>query len=387
MVINKKLIEAAKYNPTKQTFQMNTRNLCEKIAINEIVLPLYQRDVCWTINKAVDLLNYQLNGKAPVSPISVNKITSLEKDCVPQISFIDRELIENIEPGLYSVTDGQQRLTTNFKAYINHDDFRSIVLDLAKGKFVLVSGSIKRYQIPVGVLLNKEDEIFYSYIQNNSVLKRQDAMSLLVQIRSKLRDYNYTINIAENLSEDEQIFWFEVLNNAGSRVSRVQMSFSKLKIDQIDIYVQYTKPYLSKLEERGLDLFDVKTTEVSIPIANLNSAYELITERSHSFNYAPIPSDTKDQQLCNLKDFELKKCFEITLTALDRTLNFIDSEELNPPDRIDYITYLTGFFVFQKGNELTDERTQSLKNWYNSVVFKNKSNGQRRKIFEDLLKI
>jgi hypothetical protein len=32
-----------------------------------------------------------------------------------------------------------------------------------------------------------------------------------------MKNYNYTINLAEDLSEDEQISWFEVLNNAGSR--------------------------------------------------------------------------------------------------------------------------------------------------------------------------
>lgn len=34
--------------------------------------------------------------------------------------------------------------------------------------------------------------------------------------------------MAEDLSEDEQITWFEVLNNAGSRVSIIQMRFAKM---------------------------------------------------------------------------------------------------------------------------------------------------------------
>ena len=60
----------------------------------------------------------------------------------------------------------------------------------------------------------------------------------------KIKNYNYTINSADALSEDEQIEWFEVRNNAGSRVSIIQMRFSKLKMYGIDIYKQYTSVYV-----------------------------------------------------------------------------------------------------------------------------------------------
>lgn len=44
-------------------------------------------------------------------------------------------------------------------------------------------------------------------------------MAFLLLARTKILSYAYTVNMAEDLSEDEQITWFEVLNNAGSRVS------------------------------------------------------------------------------------------------------------------------------------------------------------------------
>lgn len=46
-----------------------------------------------------------------------------------------------------------------------------------------------------------------------------DVMAFLLLARTKILSYAYTVNMAEDLSEDEQITWFEVLNNAGSRVS------------------------------------------------------------------------------------------------------------------------------------------------------------------------
>ncbi|MFL0269240.1 DUF262 domain-containing protein [Candidatus Clostridium radicumherbarum] len=383
MKINKKLISASSFNPTKKTFQMTVSEMNEKIDVQEFSLPLYQRDISWTVQKSIDLFNYQLLGKAPVSPISINVINNTD-DCVPQVSFVERELINNIVRGQFSVADGQQRLTTNYKAYIHHDDFRNVVLDLAKGQFTQAEDAIKKHQIPVGVLLNKEDNVLFKYINKSSVLKDPEVMSLLVQIRSKMKNYNYTINQAEDLNEDEQIEWFEVLNNAGSRVSILQMRFSKLKAHGIDIYVQYTSKFKERLKDLGYDFFVPQKTGVSYPVATLNSAYEVITGRRHTDGYTPIPSDTKENQLCNLDPEELTKCFKMTLDALDMALEFIEDNNLKEPDRIDYITYLTGYFVFN--SEGIDESNKAeLIDWYNKVDFTNKSNTERREIFSRLI--
>lgn len=386
MKINRELIKAASFNPTKKTYQISVANLCEKIENQEITLPLYQRDVSWTLQKCVDLLNYQLLGKAPVSPISINEINHIDStNAVAQVSFIDREIIQNIKTGQLSIADGQQRLTTNLKAYMNSNEFRNVVLDLVKGNFVIVETAIKKHQIPVGILLNKDINEFFSYLNSNSTLSKPDAMNILMQIRNKIRDYNYTINLAEDLTEDEQIDWFEVLNNAGSRVTRIQMRFSKLKLNNIDIYTQYTKKFKDKLESFGLDLFKVKDTEVSIPVATLNSAYEVVTNKIHTANYTPIPSDTRENKLCSLSPSELLHTFEITLNSLDKVLDFIDKHNLKLPDRLDYITYLTGAFVFISNRNLTTADEAVIINWYNTVQFKNMSNSERRAIFSNLL--
>lgn len=384
MRINKELVKAASFNPTKKSHQMSIIDMCQKIDDQSISLPLYQRDLSWTIAKSIALLNYQLLGKAPVSPISINVILNAQ-DCVPQVSFIDRELLDKVERGQYSVVDGQQRLTTNYKAYVNHEDFRNIVLDLGKGIFTEVQGAIRNNQIPVGVLLYKDDTLLFEYVQKRASLRAPEIISLLLQIKSKIKNYNYTINSAEDLSEDEQIEWFEVLNNAGSRVSIIQMRFSKLKAHGIDIYTQYTNLFRSKLADVGFeDFFTPQKTTVSYPIAALNPAYEKITGRSHSNNYAPIPSDTKENQLCNLKPADLTKCFSLTLDALDTVLDFMDSNELKKPDRIDYVNYLIGYFVFN-GFDIDDAAREYLIKWYDSVDFTNKSNTGRRDIFNALI--
>ena len=157
MKINKKLLEAVQFNPTKKSFQMSVLQMCEKIDQNKLTLPLYQRDVSWSLQKSVDLLNYQLFGKAPVAPISINEIGEVGLS-VPQVSFINREIVpkDQILNAHQSVVDGQQRLTTNYKAYIDSNDFRNVVLDVASACFKIIKASIKKNQIPVGMLLNKD---------------------------------------------------------------------------------------------------------------------------------------------------------------------------------------------------------------------------------------
>lgn len=383
MNINKHLLAAAQVNPTKNSRQEYIFALCDSIEKNELTLPLYQRDLSWTLQKCVELFNYQLLNKSPISAISINTINNTNPDfAVPQVSFINRDLLPDIMRGQMSVVDGQQRLTTNYKAYCNHPDFKNIVLDLGKGEFVINNESIRRNQVPVGILFNKDESLLIEYTNKHSALS--SSLSSLLQIRGKIKTYQYTINFATDLSEDEQIKWFEVLNNAGSRVSIIQMRFSKLKAHGIDIYTQYTNIYRNKVLEHGYDYFTPHKTNVSYPIAALNPAYELLVTGKHSNNFAPMSSDTKENQLCNLKPEKLQECFEVTLTALDEALDFIEDNDLKKHNRSDYVNYLLGYFVFHH-NDITNEKRNKLIKWYNSVNFTNKSNTARRKIYSDLL--
>lgn len=385
MRINKDLEKAASVNPTKKSTQMSIVEMCSQIEEQVISLPLYQRDLSWTLDKCIALLNYQLLGKAPVSPISMNIINDT-KDCVPQVSFIDREIIDVVERGQLSVVDGQQRLTTNYKAYCNHEDFRNVVLDLGRGRFIESEQAIRTNQIPVGIVLNRDDAVLFEYTNNKPALRKPEVTNVLLQVRSKIKNYNYTINSAEDLDEDEQIEWFEVLNNAGSRVSIIQMRFSKLKAHGIDIYKQYTSIFNDRLIEVGYDFFTPEKTTVSYPIAALNPAYELVMNKVHSNNFAPIPSDTKENQLCNISTDELRRCIELTLDVEDKVIEFIENNALKQPDRIDYINYLIGFFVFNS-SKIDEKVRERLINWYNTVDFTNKSNTDRRDMYTDLIKM
>ena len=64
------------------------------ISNGTLTIPLYQRDISWTKQQCVELLNYELLGKSPISAISVNIINNTDKNfAVPQVSFIEREVM------------------------------------------------------------------------------------------------------------------------------------------------------------------------------------------------------------------------------------------------------------------------------------------------------
>ncbi len=385
MNINKGLKVAVNMNPTRNTRNLTVENLCNMIDSGTLTIPLYQRDVSWTKQKCVELLNYELLGKSPISAISVNVINNTDSNfAVPQVSFIGREVMPNMVRGQFSVVDGQQRLTTNYKAFCNNDDLRDIVLDLGIGKFVITTETVRNNQVPVGILMNKDSGKLIAYVQSKRGMDN-DIMAFLLLARTKILSYAYTINIAEDLSEEEQIKWFEVLNNAGSRVSIIQMRFAKKKAHGLDIYTQYTNIYKNKMQEFGYGFFIPQKTTVSYPIAALNPAYEILcSETTHHNKFAPMPSDTKENQLCNLETEKLRDCIKLTLETLDKVLYFITDNDLKKPDRVDYINYLIGYFIFHP-EPMTVEQKEKVIEWYNTVNFTNKSNTDRRNIYTELL--
>ncbi len=88
--------------------------------------------------------------------------------------------------------------------------------------------------------------------------------SILGQIRTKFFNYFYTINYAQDLSGEEQIEWFDVLNLAGSRVPELQMKLTKLQIKGLDFYKEYSNIFRDRLEMAGLDHLFIQKIQRSL---------------------------------------------------------------------------------------------------------------------------
>ncbi|KAA0941648.1 DUF262 domain-containing protein [Sporosarcina sp. ANT_H38] len=387
--IKQSLLVNAFNDPTKETVNKSVSQICNEVGMGQIIMPIFQRDLAWTTSKKVDLYNFQLNGSAPVAPISMNKIGAKSVD-MPHVTLLNRLEVDNKNniQGNLSVVDGQQRISTNYQAFINDESIRSIVLDISRGVFLDIKDKdIKKNQIPVGVLYNQDPIVYTEYIRTHPLLMEFDVSSLLGQIRTKFNNYFYTVNFAHDLPGEEQIKWFDVLNLAGSRVPDIQMKLTRLQINGLDFYKDYSKVFREKLEINGLDLFVQKNTEVSIPLATLNPAFEITLGKSHTSNYSPMASDKKESIIIEMTSDKLSDCFEMTLAGLDRALEFINENSLLDPERIDYITYLTGYFVYKNGEPLANSSNQNLIDWYTSADFGSKTNSERREMFNEILSL
>lgn len=385
--INKNLLHYSTFDPTKESKPVSLKDLCNEIEDRKMVLPIFQTYIRWTPEKSVSLLNFQLNGKAAVSPISINKIEN-NNLAVPQLSFLTRDLINQAElVGKQSVNDGQQRLSCNYKAYIDHEDFKSIVLDITAGKFLINPTGLTKSQIPVGKLYNKDDSVFDDYITTHKELQPLEVQRLLTKVRNKFMSYYYTVNYAKDLTEDEQLKWFDVLNLAGSRVTGVEVDLTNMLVKGVDFYKEYSNKFVEKLVGASLDdLIIREETKVSIPLSTLNPAYEIVKDRVHSNNCSPIPSDRKALAISKLEPVEIRAIFNMTLIALDKALSFIYDNNLNPR-RIDYITYLTGLFIYNNNEDMNTQQKEKVINWFSNVDFTDKGNKERRDIFDRLLLI
>lgn len=247
---------------------------------------------------------------------------------------------------------------------------------------------MRKSQIPVGKLYNKDPKVFEKFCRDNAEMQTFEVQSLLTRIRNKFLSYYYTVNYAKDLSGEEQMEWFEVLNLAGSRVTDTEMHLTEMLVKGVDYYKEYAEKFGEKLKESGLDgLFVQKATEISIPLAALNPAYEIIKEKSHTANFSPMPSDVKASLISKLKAEQLRIIFSWTLGSLDRVLAFIEEQQLTEPKRIDYLTYLVGAFVVLGEAELNQAQIDFLVEWYQKVEFTKKDNGARRKIFDELIEV
>ncbi|MGX4764225.1 DUF262 domain-containing protein [Holzapfeliella sp. JNUCC 72] len=377
-MISNKIKEYVSYNPTDNTTQLAIGELCQRIEDNQIVIPLFQRELSWTLKKQAALLNYQMFSKAAISPIS---FTELNSDESLQVSFINREVVEP-EITMNSVIDGQQRLSTNYLAYSGDESLKGIVLDLTKGKIrISESADNKKNLIPVTTLFNRDLNVLNDFLQKSN-FKDKETEYLIFGLRSKFMSYKYTINKALRLSELEQIEWFEVLNNAGTTISSLQMDISKLKLKNFDFYKKYTRPYNKIIKNYGYDnLFTKFSTKISYPVASLNPAYEVLKKQQHKNNYAPFPSDSKGKNIIKLSEKELGIITEKSLESLKWTMDFIKENNLKSYiTKMDYILYVSGYYTFNGASEL-----DKLVTWIKTVDFSDKSNTTRRNLFSSLV--
>src|SRR5699024_11611293 len=100
----------------------------------------------------------------------------------------------------------------------------------------------------------------------------------------------------------------------------------------LDFYKKYANVLKNKVEMAGLDdLFIQINTRTSIPLATINSDIEVISDKRHTLNSSPIPSDTKESFISDMEIEDLRRAFNMTLVGLNSALDFISENNLSNP--------------------------------------------------------
>lgn len=393
--LKKSFLKKIENDPSRDSSIMTIEDICRKVDEGKIVMPIFQTGLRWTAEKIRDLLTFQLMGFAAVAPISMCHLDfgfeptdEIYKRYGSQIGLLTREKLSNIRGEVYSLTDGQQRATTNYKCYIGHSDLKKYMLDLNMGKVVIIKDSDlpREGQIPVGIIYNRDFKVFEGYVSEHPELQASQLNTYLSLIRTKFLGYRYTVNLAKNLSEKQQMEWFEILNNAGSKIPLKEMRLSRLKIKDVDYHSAYISKFVDLIETKGYDeTFTTKATQVSYPLAALNPAYDYLFSKIDTKRIAPIASDVKEARICALNRGQLEQLFAMTLNALELTLDFIDDNELDVKNRIEYITFIMGYFIYGNNEKLTQERKEYLIDWFNEIKFTNMTNPGKREAYYRLI--
>lgn len=381
------LEEAISHHPSNYSYSNSVESFCRKMLKHEVLLPYYQRDISWSLKQNVDLFNYMLLGKAPIAPISIHEFdVNLNDPQVVHLSFNERQVVELVNgERIEAIIDGQQRLTTIYRAYTADTTFTPIFLDLKKGKFCLSndleSPIFEKHQIPVTVLLNQDYQALEVFLNERGQLG--ELYSLLIRVRSKMLSYSYTVNIAKNLTEMEQLEWFEILNKAGSQITSLELNLCKGQINNVDIYRDFINPFYEKCDAHKIEAVLPMKQNIRAMLALLNPALEAELEVPHKINNTPLASDAK------VKLFEkhhtiIDSLFKETLKGLDQALSFYkENNLLEKITRPEYLTYLIGYFILNKNP--TSEDIQYLATWVNQTEFKNIVIREKRDIYSNLV--
>ena len=135
-----------------------------------------------------------------------------------------------------------------------------------------------------------------------------------------------------------------------------------------------------------MELFPRKTAKISISLAALNPAFYKITVKTQTNNSSSIPSDVKPKLIWKADVSDIKSMIEITLKALDYTLDFItNTANVIKPQRMDIISYLVGLFTKNDISKISPKQKAFLIQWINNIDFINNSNKLRRQKYADLL--
>lgn len=211
MIINSKLQEVLQYNSNQVITTYSIQNLCFMIDNDQLTVPSYKETAEWANRYKMDLFNYELFAKTPVTEILA--LSNNSSDNVSQLSiYRGQEIPQNKLSDTISVLDGSQRLLTNYQAYINDQGVKDIALNLEVPRFEIIDGTTDTTNLlPIGVLMNHDLSLLSSWLIDHQDKIDDEGQKIILGIRSKLMDCKLVVQVAEGLDQTEQLVYYKML--------------------------------------------------------------------------------------------------------------------------------------------------------------------------------
>lgn len=189
---------------------INTKEICQLADAGKFEIPPFKVifDNAWDAEQKVAFLNSMLYSKMPPSTLAFNVDGSM-----PDLhTFLPNNQYHMSAFDKIEIIDGIQRINLLYDAWINNYTVKNIVLDLEEGKFRTTQATrLKPSLLPLGILLNRDENIFSEYLRKIS--DQKEAYFTLYSIRAKLlSNYNFSILTTQNQSLEEQRNWWHLLN-------------------------------------------------------------------------------------------------------------------------------------------------------------------------------
>ena len=394
-----------------QTIPFDIFQLLKKVKSNHFVIPQFQRDFTWKDGQSKLLIDSIARGYPIGSLLLLGKNYEVPLKCRPLDAKYpptgEEEIDETIQdaepnPDTYYILDGQQRLTSIARMFLDAHPTKNYYFDLYRMHHEFDSENAnwiksrtrgkknperkennRLLRTDIALDQEKSDVYLSEYMEDsgdfpeflgNRTLARQ-AAAKIKGIFENIRKYLFTFIVLDSDAPLESVCRvFETINSTGTRLTTFDLAVARY----------YPDPDLKELYEESRDKFPV-LAEFDIDgerILEVLSMYSLTTLNK-------FPEATRKEKL-SLTTLFINQNWTLAAEALAKAYNWVKHQGANnktqPPHGI-VVSIATTLFFYPKALERPDFTTV-LKKWYFcSILAKNPLPQTNYKVCDDFKKL
>lgn len=353
---------------------LRVRELLDEVSRGQVVLPEIQRAYVWKGPQVAKLLD-SLYRDYPSGQILLWDTGALP---------ITKQLEGVTQPALAPVgtpkivLDGQQRLTSIFKALQDDDDPVKVYFHLETEQFQLFSSRLKgdpRW-VPVRDVVNgtKHDFDILEEIEDAKKVTRKSPQYKLfadrLQRLRKVGDYKFPIEVFKSDDYEAVTELFVRINSGGTRLRAAELVLAQLALRLPGAIVERFEEALEDYEELGFELDTRVLTRALIAVGTGQSRFRYLAEF-----WKKSPTD-------------LSKIWKSTRKGLDSTVNFVrNNARFESSDWLPSLNALIPLVVFFEGTpKLKEADEEHLLQWFYVASLRGRYSGSGETAMDEDLK-